>query len=95
VDTGVIRIEEVRGPDQLPDHQKLQSYLREGDDIAQRSLAAATGDQGNWHCQKQKGCAEADSDLLMTPGQQLPAPARHLLAPADRCASALADLHRI
>lgn len=47
VDTGVLRIEEMRGPDQLPDKQKkLEVYLKDGDDIAQRSLPAVTGDQG-------------------------------------------------
>jgi hypothetical protein len=49
VDTGVMRIEELRGPDQLPNKQrKLQQYLQEssGDDVGQRSLQPVTGDQG-------------------------------------------------
>lgn len=49
VDTGVLTIQEVRGPDQLPEEgldRKLNAYLREGSDVGQRSLAAMTGDQG-------------------------------------------------
>ena len=42
VDTGVLRIEELKGPDQLPDHnKKLQGY---GD--ARGALQPTTGDQG-------------------------------------------------
>lgn len=43
VDTGALRIEELRGPDQLPDNKKLQGY---GDVTGDRTLQPTTGDQG-------------------------------------------------
>ena len=47
VDTGVMRIEELRGPDALADSsKKIRTYLKDSDDIAQRSLQPVTGDQG-------------------------------------------------
>lgn len=49
VDTGVMRIEQLRGPDQLDSKQrKLQQYLHEssGDDVGQKALQPVTGDQG-------------------------------------------------
>jgi hypothetical protein len=48
VDTGVLTIQEVRGPDQLPEgDKKLSTYIREGtEDIGLRTLPATTGDQG-------------------------------------------------